>query len=245
MGLRCSVLGHHYGEKEFVEERDRQGSEVVLTAREVKTCERCGHTLVVSESKEVTTVEERETAEPSSPDPEPTDAPEQSEPQVGEQHARPAEEDDGLIMEDEPEERERGAWPGSEEEADEPTDPDIAWPEIEHPEEAEEEEGGEGPPPAWPSTEGEDEGFDAVAGEVDDDIEGEIIETTRRGKETESGFFRAEPMDGPADPDETGLRTEYFCPQCNWSAPSLNASVRRGDVCPNCQRGYVAERDPD
>jgi len=57
MGLKCSVIGHKYGEAEVEREREEQGSEVVITIQERETCKRCGKTRVVSENKEVTAIE--------------------------------------------------------------------------------------------------------------------------------------------------------------------------------------------
>jgi len=57
MGLKCSVLGHAYGETTVERDREEQGSEVVITIREVETCDRCGNERVVSENKEVTSIE--------------------------------------------------------------------------------------------------------------------------------------------------------------------------------------------
>ena len=56
MGLRCSLLGHDYGDSEVEREREEQGSEVVVTIREEQTCSRCGKTKLVSENKEVTSL---------------------------------------------------------------------------------------------------------------------------------------------------------------------------------------------
>jgi ssDNA-binding Zn-finger/Zn-ribbon topoisomerase 1 len=57
MGLKCSVIGHKYGDAAVEREREEQGSEVVITIQERETCERCGKTRVVSENKEVTAIE--------------------------------------------------------------------------------------------------------------------------------------------------------------------------------------------
>jgi ssDNA-binding Zn-finger/Zn-ribbon topoisomerase 1 len=57
MGLKCSVIGHKYGDAEVEREREEQGSEVVITIQERETCERCGKTRIVSENKEVTAIE--------------------------------------------------------------------------------------------------------------------------------------------------------------------------------------------
>lgn len=56
MGLKCSVLGHKYGDATVERDREEQGSEVVITIREIETCNRCGDERTVSENKEVTTL---------------------------------------------------------------------------------------------------------------------------------------------------------------------------------------------
>ncbi len=57
MSLTCSVLGHRYGQTEVEREREEEGSEVIITVREVTRCDRCGNERIVSENKEVTTLE--------------------------------------------------------------------------------------------------------------------------------------------------------------------------------------------
>lgn len=247
MGLTCSVLGHRYGDREHIEERDRQGSEELIAIREVKTCERCGEELIVSESKEVLAVENDEdeteaddppTPEESGVDPAEPDLIEEAEPE-------PAAEDEGIILVDEDSDREPGEWPLLEDENDdapEEEDP-MAWPEV-RPNEA---ESPAADPSPWPEMDGEDEGFDAVAGDGDQESAAQIIEAAATApaedvEETDAGFFRASPIDSPADPDED-VHSVFFCPRCDWSARSLTTSVRRGDICPNCQTGYIAERE--
>lgn len=57
MSIKCSLFGHSFDESTVEREREEQGSEVVITIREAQTCTRCGETRVVSENKEVTTLE--------------------------------------------------------------------------------------------------------------------------------------------------------------------------------------------
>lgn len=57
---RCSVLGHEFGETEIRRDRDRHDEEVVVTIRELRTCDRCGERQVVSENRKVRTVEPSE-----------------------------------------------------------------------------------------------------------------------------------------------------------------------------------------
>ena len=57
MSLKCSILGHRFDETAVERDRQEDGSEVVITITELETCTRCGETRVVSENKEVTTLE--------------------------------------------------------------------------------------------------------------------------------------------------------------------------------------------
>ncbi|WP_136716668.1 DUF7093 family protein [Halorientalis salina] len=57
MGIKCSLLGHSFSDSKVEEEREEQGSEVLTTIKEVEICERCGTERVVSENKEVTSLE--------------------------------------------------------------------------------------------------------------------------------------------------------------------------------------------
>ena len=57
MSLKCSILGHRFDETAVERDRQEDGSEVVTTITELETCTRCGETRVVSENKEVTTLE--------------------------------------------------------------------------------------------------------------------------------------------------------------------------------------------
>jgi hypothetical protein len=56
MTVRCSLFGCEYGDSEIERDRDRRGSEVVMTVREFRTCEHCGDVRVISENTGVTAV---------------------------------------------------------------------------------------------------------------------------------------------------------------------------------------------
>lgn len=56
MGLRC-LLGHNFSEPRTETDREERGDEVITTITEVKECARCGETRVVSENKEVTSLD--------------------------------------------------------------------------------------------------------------------------------------------------------------------------------------------
>jgi DNA-directed RNA polymerase subunit RPC12/RpoP len=57
MSLKCSVLGHRFDETSVERERHEEGTEVIITITEVESCSRCGESRIVSENKEVTTME--------------------------------------------------------------------------------------------------------------------------------------------------------------------------------------------
>lgn len=85
MGLKCSLLGHDFGDPELEREREERGDEVVLISREVETCGRCGKSRVVSENKEITTVQPEEAVASDSAETDATemDASEAGAPEVG------------------------------------------------------------------------------------------------------------------------------------------------------------------
>lgn len=139
MGLRCSLLGHDYGEPDVEREREERGNEVVITIRELETCTRCGAESVVSENTEVRPIgPPPSTTEPDEePDASPADAgdvaagpPDDSVEDAGgaasadvgapaaDLDAPPADADDGVILDDEEDEqvegeRAPGEWPSA------------------------------------------------------------------------------------------------------------------------------------
>ena len=139
--------------------------------------------------------------------------------------------DNGVILDDADEaapdangERARGAWPAVEDSA--PTESASA-------------------PTAWPEQRGADEGFSAETGDAAD-AETEYIEAPDRDVAgAAGGDAGSEIIDGENPNMETpsvGAPTEYYCPECGMSAASEDNSMRAGDICPECKRGYVAER---
>ncbi|WP_255193247.1 DUF7093 family protein [Natronobeatus ordinarius] len=316
MVLRCSLLGHDFGDTEVEREREEQGSEVVVTVREYQECARCGEVRVVSESTEVTSVSHESSAAPDDPAPtvesgdddvtpavvdadddgeiladeagdeaavgapesavgdadgddeteilgetvdtsaETTESPaqpvagEHEDPITGEheepianEHEEPiANEhegpitDDGEILEadDEPRhDRARGEWPESDDVgppvgiATEPS----SWPEAESPESAE-----------------------LAADEPADDVEpvddAVFVDADKRpvpepaATDSGTGIASAQPAPEPGKSQSTDpVAAEYFCPRCSFVAPATHGSLRPGDICPECRRGYLGERD--
>ncbi|UTF53880.1 DUF7093 family protein [Natronosalvus rutilus] len=321
MALRCSLLGHDFGETEVDREREERGSEVVVTVTEYQRCQRCGEKTVTSENTEVTALGpdvarspgESTSDQPPSPgtddaagagleDGESTeevatsagDLSDTAEVEVeaeveagtadettDEDGDGDANEDDGLeiptdengdpITDDaeiltEPDtddgDREHGEWPES----------DDVGPPV----------GSEAEPTAWPEEEGadgdgndssvesngiettfveEDVGASANAGANTSETETENDATRDEPITDDAVFVDADPEPSPQqsesytgiasaqtapDPSKAttqgGANTEFFCPQCSFIAPGDRGSLRAGDICPECRKGYLGER---
>ena len=107
-----------------------------------------------------------------------------------------------------------------------------------------------------PGADVEDEGFDADPASSDDgDIEmGGLTpqgvaeaeadgETVVGGESFDSGIEST----GSAGADPTAdvdVEAEFVCPACGYVESVLNSSLREGDICPECQRGYLSEESP-
>ncbi|AXR80422.1 DUF7093 family protein [Natrarchaeobaculum sulfurireducens] len=291
MVLRCSLLGHDYGDSEVEREREERGSEVVVTVQEYEECTRCGDRNVISENTEVKSLSGTATDRPTTPKPDaetaPTateiddtvqsdgtdaeiigssddsgefvdddrsgvtiedDDPIESQPAVASDHATDANDepvtDDGEILVDDEDDgddgREPGEWPDSS---------DVGPP-----------VGAENEPTEWPDREGE-QAEDAVVLEHSDSAEtaagadtvatdAEIVDggpepTPESTAASGSGIERAESIPTPG---ETGVRrtddgpTEFYCPRCEFVESDDRGSLRAGDICPDCRKGYLGER---
>lgn len=113
-----------------------------------------------------------------------------------------------------------------------PTDEDD--PDTPHPADADEE-----PPETadWPDPgPGDDEGFDATTPtDSDDDEEEEYVEAP---DDPDSGIVSpSEETVGIEDVD-----TIFVCPSCEFQQPVNGSSLRSGDICPNCRKGYLTEQ---
>ncbi|MFC4448912.1 DUF7093 family protein [Halorussus aquaticus] len=328
MSLRCSLLGHSYGEAEIEREREEQGSEVVVTVREFEECERCGDRKVVTENKEVTALDspapdlesaaEAESAASAgaeggsdtngqsdvsvapgaSAGPDSTASPDvgvdapadgddaeiiggssasdESSGSVASSASTSADDtdgstdtgddldpsqsaadDDGVILDDDGEPSEGDRTPGE-------------WPDAETTHPAETEQGGSGD---WPAVGREDEGYDAepddgsnadvefgggltpesASGVADDETEevefvnadGDTLRAqdgAESNTELSSGISagaEAPSLSGPAD--DPDVDAEFVCPECDYRASVAGSSLRAGDICPECARGYLAQ----
>ncbi|WP_254762106.1 DUF7093 family protein [Natrinema marinum] len=313
MVLRCSLLGHDFGESEVEREREERGSEVVVTVQEYEECSRCGERNVISENTEVTSLSAETDADALSDEPagEPTEQPSESDADAAESgtdaefidaDAAPAADaleadasadstadaaddielptdengdpvtDDGEILEDDgPEpnrDRDHGEWPDS----------DDVGPPV----------GAESEPAAWPDDESDtdtdtaiaDDGDEIDPDEIDDDavlLENDApadglggASATDGAAGTDARSVTAEaPAASAADADGNGasdsgigieraqsaptpaessgqsddVPTEFYCPRCDYAAGGDGGSLRAGDICPDCRKGYLSERE--
>ena len=252
MGLKCSVFGHKYGEATVERDREEQGSEVVITIREEETCERCGNTRVVSENKEVTSIEtpadiagdvvEAQTAANDADDE--TDTAAESDEAVtpvfeegsGGEGVGPVDPsaDDAEIMDD----SDDGVASGDAELDATTTDVDVPDAESDVTTETEpgeddgviidgddeESTGDDRAPGEWPEEPGDDE----------DDWKPETVlgdDTEETAEESE-----VEPVTKSA---VTAPEGQFYCEECGFSTPVESSSLREGDFCPECHKGAL------
>jgi hypothetical protein len=272
MGLRC-LLGHDFGEPEVERERQEDGNEMIVTVREVKTCGRCGQEQVISENKEVTAIRtpedvaaDREASEPAISDAEPTLDDSAAATDAASEEQWDPDMDDGIILveddESEPE-REHGQWPDSGG-ADDVGVADAsvsdgappAWPTQQGED--------EGFSAAAPDGEATDVQFGGIAPELPDEdpddstvtddaefIENSVVaepagSTSSAGSDSEAGFggfVRSETHTVELKTTSPDVPMEFFCPECGLAREAGSSSMRAGDICPECRRGYISERE--
>jgi len=270
MGIKCSLLGHSFTGTAVEEEREEQGSEVLITVKEVETCDRCGKTRVISENKEVRSIESAEPAvEPDETpvDDEPTGTPEPAgttpSPDID-----AAEGDAELIDEAEPEEPPADPTPDPEPAADtggtEPataTDPagaganeadvtgtEVAGADADAPAEEddavilEDDEEPEREPGEWPE-DGRDGSVPAdatAAAEWPEEDEGDD-EEWEPSESLTSDIDSAE-VEPAGGATVTVPEGEFECPECGFTTLVEESSLRAGDFCPQCHKGALEHR---
>jgi hypothetical protein len=62
------------------------------------------------------------------------------------------------------------------------------------------------------------------------------------GESTSSDGPSLDPSEPPTDAEPAPEDVEYYCPECGYVDDSKWPSRRAGDICPDCQRSYLAER---
>jgi len=245
MGIKCSLFGHTFGEATVERDREEQGSEVVITIREVESCTRCGEIRVVSENKEVTSLETPENVGA------PAEAATDGEPESGAVDASGTEDvedtavteagtaasageeeavtggavtgefdpasEDAEILDDAGSDRAPGEWPGD---ADADEGDEEAFDQFEYDN-----------PEAEPTVEDDAELIDAGDDSTRDDAwpsEGE------RGVDSRSGPGASTVPEG-----------EFVCDTCGFLTPVEESSLREGDFCPECREATVVQVTDD
>jgi len=258
MGIKCSLLGHHFDDPDVERDREEQGSEVVITITETETCQRCGETRVVSENKEVTTLETPsdivgDELDEDSPDAE-ADPASGREPDPAEAPAPdPAETGDTDVAAGSTE-------PSVETEPDQTGEPGGTAASAPAAEAA----GGSGESVDSPSMAAPDV---AEAGEddavilEDDAAEDADEEGGRRpgewpqedSEDPETGWTPTidaestpvEEEQPEIEPTDDGMGTPvgtFHCAECGFTAPVESSSLREGDFCPECHRGSLTHQ---
>ena len=267
MSIKCSLLGHDFGETAVEREREEDGSEVVITITELETCTRCGETRVVSENKEVTTMETPDDARQGGGSDADAGGTSPSTGGTGSSSGSGADYDpdgdDAEILDDDGGETDaqaqaRGATiPDAE--ADAPADAAAA----DAPADA---AAADAPADVDPDPEDDAVIIDGDApAEAGDDATGDGA-TGEWPEETEAtGDVAGDPMDewpeetkrdaggdaaaaGPAL-DETASPTVtvpegmFKCSECEFTTEVESSSLRAGDFCPGCHRGTLVQHE--
>jgi len=234
MGLTCSLLGHAFEDTDVERDREEQGSEVVTIVREVETCRRCGETRTVSENKEVTAIVE----------PDDVGASEGESAALGsmaEAADDDATSDDGAVA-DNPSAGEHDEFAGADADAefeppDDPAEEDaeILDDDRETPRE----------PGQWPDDEDDFEPTTLTGDRAETAPDGSDVVADAEGDEPDADVTEdvtADDDDDSASPEPaaTSVPTgDYVCPECGFTTPAAESSLREGDSCPECRRGYL------
>ncbi|MHB9288588.1 hypothetical protein ACKVMT_16275 [Halobacteriales archaeon Cl-PHB] len=251
MSLKCSVFGHSFGDATVDREREEDGSEVVITIREVETCGRCGEQRVVSENKEVTTLETPDADEMASDeaDAEAVDAEADTADPVDTGQVSGSARSDDLADADDAEILDEGDEDDAV--ASEPVVPDAetgepaAEPVADVADDA----------PPGPEEETDPATDDGVILEDEDDPEPERQpgqwpeEPEDDGPDWEPPSFEEESDMEPGlgdspevEPTGTAVTVPegtFHCPECGFSTPVEASSLREGDFCPECHTGTL------
>ncbi|MFC7074005.1 hypothetical protein ACFQJ7_02380 [Halovenus rubra] len=269
MSYKCSIFGHKYADSEVERERQEDGNEVIITVRETESCKRCEETRVVSENKEVTTLETAADIvgtdiEDDNESPEPTansDVASPSSPsETGQestvtdtgdttQHTQGTgatvseeidpEEDDAVILEQE-----------SDDEDDEDREPGE-WPEestgddnsdeddTDWPEESTEDHNSDEDDTDWPEESTEDDNGDEEDIDWPEESTGSGDPDWELPTDIEPHPETEGPTRGSGSETLTIPEGEFFCSECEFTTSVESSSLRAGDFCPECHKGTL------
>ncbi|WP_254543184.1 DUF7093 family protein [Halomarina pelagica] len=240
MALTCSLLGHEFGDPELAREREERGSEVITSVREVVVCERCGAERVLSENTEIAAVVDEDEVDLAPPvgsdatdevgaaadeadaatDDSDADAATDDEDAFDLEETPDPAEEDAIILTDGPDEREYGEWPTEAGYDYRPWNPDELL---------------SGPDDGDPSG-------PTVAEAVGSDLDGSAAGASDAdGVDDAAGDLDAgvEPAAEPASARDA----TYACGSCGYTVEAFRTSLRRGDACPSCRRGYLRDAE--
>jgi hypothetical protein len=239
MGVKCSLLGHDYGDSEIERERDEDGDEVVRTAKRVERCRQCGHTRTISANTEVTALE---SAAGVVRDPDGT--------VVAANGSTMAEEIGGSVVIETADDRPADTTEVAEATTAPATDSDdaeavgngdggdtLVIDRIDHTERDGESSRSARAPGEWPAEPAPETATDGrgssvtgtdAAGWPDEDAPGTAVDGSD-GEETANGKRRTR------RPGDT-----LSCGSCGFASPIADSPLRAGDICPDCGTGYLA-----
>ncbi|WP_435344458.1 DUF7093 family protein [Haloarchaeobius sp. HRN-SO-5] len=157
-------------------------------------------------------------------------------------HADPAT-DDGIILPSEDEqtdERAHGEWPAHETDEPAPSDDDREWPGQEGDavgtpdDDSGSVDPSEAAPAEFDTAAGTSEGYDAEF------IDENAAPSPQSGRGP-TGITSAGEVSSPTEGTPASADAELVCPACGNAESRARSSLRAGDICPECRRGYLSE----
>ena len=248
MGMRCELFGHDFGDSKIEESYDEDERGTVLTVREYRSCQRCGHIRSISENQGViSTVAESkatdgqsDTAEYSAETRQPVDQRETvaDETESTDTGQAPAETDTA----DTPE----SAATASDTMVDSASDTEVNNESLT----VASSTLSEGTDDAMILSESEPQEPDAASTAPLDSDDAVIIDdatdTADPSSEPSGSGSRNDRGGSPPTVDDGEHTTSdsdptYQCPRCEFELPASESTFFAGDVCPQCRVGYLTD----
>jgi len=248
MGMRCELFGHDFGASKIEESYDEGERGTVLTVREYRSCQRCGHIRNISENRGLISTTEESKANDGPPDKAEYSAETRQPVERQESVADETEATDtAQAAETDPTESPESATTTPETVGDQSPDAEVS--------DASMTEISSTPPEKTDDavilSESEpQEPADANTPPLNND-DAVIIDAA-----TDTAHSPSETSDGPDsrndrdrspptadDGENTSADSEptYRCPRCAFELPASESSFFAGDVCPQCRVGYLED----
>jgi hypothetical protein len=241
MGVKCSLLGHDYGDSEVERERDEEGNEVVRTAKRVERCQSCGHTRTISANTEVTALEAAAgvVREPDGTVVAATDGSTMAEEIAGNAVIEPTggteRTPDTHETAEPPESDGIESNGGSESDGGEPIET-LAIDRIDHIERDSEPPRAARAPGEWPAEpDTAADGRGSSVGDAEAAIDWSGSDTPAADDGADDGEETANGKRRTRQPGDT-----LSCGSCGFATPIADSPLRAGDICPGCGTGYLA-----